>query len=319
MTKSFSGQTINKAELQTSGGNINVAGGNGGNYRLEVYVTPNNNRNGSSVSKEELQKRLDENYDLTVGVENNKVTAIAKPKKNNMDWRKSVSVSFKLFVQQNITTDLSTSGGNITLSNLSGNQEFRTSGGNLDIENLAGRIRGRTSGGNIDLTNVGEDIDLSTSGGNITAEKCNGKIKLATSGGSLRLSALKGDIDATTSGGSVHGNNIEGDLNTHTSGGNIDLEALNCSLETSTSGGNIDVQMNSLKGFVRINNSGGNINLRVPNKAMDLRLTGGKIKTDKLTNFSGSVEDEQIKGKLNGGGIPVTVDAGGGRINLTLQ
>src|SRR3954467_10460830 len=223
MTKSFSGQTVNKAELQTSGGNINVAGGNGGNYRLEVYVKPNNTRNGSSVSKEELQKRLDENYDLTVSVQKNKLTeianpkknkvnAIAKPKKNNMDWRKSVSVSFKLFVQQNITTDLSTSGGNITLSNLSGNQEFRTSGGNLDIENLAGRIRGRTSGGNIDLTNVGEDIDLSTSGGNITAEKCNGKMKLATSGGSLRLSALKGDIDATTSGGSVHGSNIEGDL-----------------------------------------------------------------------------------------------------------
>jgi hypothetical protein len=52
---------------------------------------------------------------------------------------------------------------------------------------------------------------------------------------------------------------------------------------------------------------------------MDLKLNGGKIKTDKLNNFSGSVDDEEIKGKLNGGGIPVTVDAGSGRITLTLQ
>ena len=79
------------------------------------------------------------------------------------------------------------------------------------------------------------------------------------------------------------------------------------------------MQMNSLKDFVRINNSGGNINLRIPNKSMDLKLNGGKIKTDKLNNFSGSVDDEEIKGKLNGGGIPVTVDAGSGRITLTLQ
>ena len=133
------------------------------------------------------------------------------------------------------------------------------------------------------------------------------------------MSNLKGDIDANTSGGNVHGNDIDGDLTTHTSGGNIHLERMNCSLETSTSGGNIDVEMTSLKSFVKVSNSGGNINLQVPNKAMDLNLRGGKIKTDKLSNFSGSVEDEAIKGKLNGGGVPVTVDAGSGRVTLTFK
>lgn len=319
MTKSLTGQTIKNVEVETSGGSIEIIGGSGGNNHLDVFVSANNSRNGESYSKEELQKRLDEYYTLTIKAENNKLTAIAKPKKNNMDWKKGVNVSFRLYIQQNVSTDLSTSGGSISLSNLNGTQDFRTSGGSLRVENLSGKTRGHTSGGSIDLSGSKDDIDLTTSGGSIDARQCNGNLKLSTSGGSLTLENLKGTVNATTSGGSVHGNNIEGALTTHTSGGNINLEQLNCSLETSTSGGNIDVQLNGLKDFVKISNSGGNITLSMPNKAMDLRLSGGKIKTDKLNNFSGSMDEDEIKGKLNGGGIPVTVDAGSGRITLALK
>jgi hypothetical protein len=318
MTKSLAGQTIKTVEVETSGGSIDVQGGTG-NYRVEVFVRPNNYRNGDNISKEEIQKRLDEYYELKISVEGNKVKAIAKPKKNNMDWKKAVSVSFKVYIQQNVNTDLVTSGGSINLSNLSGTQEFTTSGGSLHVENLTGKIKGHTSGGSIHLSGSKEDIELTTSGGSIEARNCSGKIKLTTSGGSLRLSDLKGSINATTSGGNVNGSTIEGDLIAHTSGGNINLDKLNCSVETATSGGNINVEVITLKGFVKIHNSGGNINLSVPNKAMDLNLTGGRIKTDKLTNFSGSIEEENVKGKLNGGGVPVTVNAGSGRVTLTVN
>jgi hypothetical protein len=319
MTKSLAGQSIKNVEVETSGGSIDVTGGTGADARVEVYVWPNNYKKGESISKEELQKRLDEFYEISINIANNKVTAIAKTKKRNMDWKKSVSVSFKVFVQQNVSTDLSTSGGSISLKNLTGTQNFTTSGGSLNVEKLSGKIKGQTSGGSIDLTDSKDDIDLTTSGGSIEASKCSGKIRLSTSGGSLKLSDLKGDINATTSGGSVDGDHIEGALVTHTSGGNIELEDLNCSVETSTSGGNIDVQITTLKGFVKISNSGGNVDLSLPNKAMDLNLAGGRIKTDKLNNFSGSIEEEKLKGKLNGGGVPVTVDAGSGRVTLTFK
>jgi DUF4097 and DUF4098 domain-containing protein YvlB len=319
MTKSLAGQTIKNIEVQTSGGSIEVTGQASGNNRIDVYVRPNNSNDNSTYSKEELQKRLDEYYDLTVKVENNKLTAIAKQKKNNMDWKKSVSVSFKIYTASNVSTDLSTSGGSISLSNLTGAQEFTTSGGSLLVEKLSGKIKGHTSGGSIHLDGCKDDLDLTTSGGSIEAKNCNGKIKLETSGGSLTLSGLNGQITATTSGGGIHGNDIDGALNTSTSGGSIHLQGLDCSLDASTSGGSIDVQMNTLKDFVKLSNSGGNITLTVPNKAMDLRLSGGKIKTDKLNNFSGSIEEDEIKGKLNGGGVPVTVDAGSGRVSLVLK
>ena len=62
------------------------------------------------------------------------------------------------------------------------------------------------------------------------------------------------------------------------------------------------------------------LRLQLPkNKAVDLDLAGGKIKTDHLDNFSGRMDEDEIKGKLNGGGIPVSVRANSGRIYLELK
>jgi len=302
LTKPLSKETFQKAELETTGGNITVKGVAVAEARLEVYVFPSND-NQRDLSKEEIQKKLDEYYDLNISVSDNKLTAIAKPKVHNMDWKRGVTISFKLFVPEQVSTDLSTSGGNIDLSNLTGGtQDFNTSGGNLDLNHVSGKITGRTSGGNIDLRNSKEDIDLSTSGGDVKAINCQGKIKLVTSGGS------------------VHGDQIEGELSAHTSGGDVHLDALSCSLETSTSGGDIDVSMVSLGKYVRINNSGGDIDLQVPkNQGLDLRLSGDKVRVPELNNFSGRKEENEIDGKMNGGGVPITVDGGSGRVSLTFK
>ena len=318
LTKSLAAETINSIEAQTTGGNITVTATGKAESRVEVYVTPNNGKT-NSLSKEEIQQRLAEEYDLSVTVSNNKLSAIAKPKNRNMNWKKALSISFQVFVTKNVSSDLTTSGGNIKLAGLSGTQDFSTSGGNLDLDNLSGKIIGKTSGGNIHVSNSKDDINLTTSGGNITAENSDGKIRLETSGGSLRLKKLKGSIKASTSGGNVDGEFIRDELDTHTSGGNISLRDMSCNLATSTSGGNISVEMTEILKYVTITNSSGNVDLQMPgNKGVDLKLRGGKIKTTSFSNFSGSVEDDLIDGKLNGGGSSVKVNAGSGRINLSL-
>lgn len=321
LVKSLANESLKSAEAETSGGNISVTGVAAAEARVEVYVRGNNNRNGDGrLSKEEVQKRLDDYYDLDVSVTNGNLTAKARPRQRNMDWKKSLSISFRIFVPQTISTDLTTSGGNIDLSNLAGNQKFTTSGGNLQLENMSGKSKGSTSGGNIYVSHATDDVSLSTSGGNIEAEDCTGTLHLSTSGGNLNLNRLNGDIDATTSGGNVTGEKIEGTLSAHTSGGNIHLEDLACRLETSTSGGHIDVAIKELRKSVNITNSGGDINVQLPKGiAADLNLQGRKVTNTKLDAFSGSVEDNEIRGRINGGGIPVTVRAGDGRVSLTFQ
>src|SRR5215203_4214836 len=283
MTKSLSNESVKSTEVQTSGGSITVTGVNSAaETKVEVYISSNMGKE-NTLSKEEIEKRL-QKYDLNVSASNNKLTAIAKPKERNMNWDKGLSISFKVFVLKTVATDLSTSGGSINLTNLTGDQKFSTSGGSLNIDNVGGKIDGRTSGGSIHLENSRDDIDLSTSGG------------------------------------SVNGRNISGELITHTSGGGIHLYDLACSLEASNSGGSIDIEIKELGKYVKISNSGGGIDLQLPkNKGVDLDLSGGRIKTDQLGNFDGSIDDDSLQGKLNGGGVSVRVRSSSGRINLAFK
>jgi hypothetical protein len=242
----------------------------------------------------------------------------AKRKNNTNDWKNSLSISFIVYLPENVSTDLGTSGGNINISTLSGKQVFKTSGGNLVCKELKGEIQGSTSGGNISIEDSRDNIRLSTSGGNITAENCTGNITISTSGGNLNLEDLDGIIKATTSGGNVTGETIKGELKASTSGGNVGLEDLFASVDASTSGGRVSVEIKELGKYVTLRNSGGSIDLTMPsNKAVTLDIKGSKINSSINGNFDGKIEDTRIRGTLNGGGIPVTVDAGSGRVSIT--
>lgn len=320
LQKSLAGESVQRIELETTGGNIYVAGVPAGEARLEVYVWGNHGNEDNGLSKEEIEKRLNEQYDLSISVNDHKLTAIAKPKVRNMNWRKGLTISFKAYVPQSVSSNLRTSGGNIALKNLTGTQDFHTSGGNLDVDQISGKLTGRTSGGNISLTDSKDDIDLQTSGGNIEAAHCEGNIKLGTSGGNLVLRLLKGTVHATTSGGSVNGEEINGELQTRTSGGNIRLRDMSCSLSASTSAGNVDVDMKDPGKFLNLSTSGGNISLQLPSgKGMDLKLYGEEVKANSLNNFQGQMDNKHIDGAINGGGLPVKVDNSGGRISISFR
>jgi DUF4097 and DUF4098 domain-containing protein YvlB len=156
-------------------------------------------------------------------------------------------------------------------------------------------------------------------GGGIEASRCSGNIKLTTSGGSLHLDSLKGTITASTSGGSIHGDDIAGELSARTSGGNVSLRQISGNLEASTSGGHISAEIIDPGKFITLSNSGGHIDLEIPKgKGFDLKLSG-KIKTEGLSSFSGTTEEESMHGSVNGGGTAVNVDAGGGRILLSFR
>lgn len=315
LVKQFDKAAISEVEAKTSGGSITVIGGNNSQSRVEVYVTANNNE---KLTQGEIQQRLDEDYELNVGVSGSKLSAVAKSKAQIRDWKKALNIAYKIYVPQRISSDLTTSGGSIHLENLSGSQKLSTSGGSLHLAKLSGKVKGSTSGGSIHLDDSRDNIELTTSGGSITATNSTGDLRLTTSGGSLELSNLKGSTVASTSGGGIRAQNVDGELKAHTSGGSIRMSGLTCSLETSTSGGNIDVAFRQLGNYVKISNSAGNVTLQLPkDKGLDLDLSGD-ITAASFANFNGNIDRHKVKGKLNGGGIPVSVGTSG-RIQLQLQ
>jgi DUF4097 and DUF4098 domain-containing protein YvlB len=316
LSKTFSKEAIKKVFARTSGGSITVEGG-ATTPKVEVYIQGNNGRD---LSKAEIKERLDEDYEMIVDVANDELTVSAKPKDKFFNWKRALNISFKVYIQEKVSTDLETSGGSIDMKNLTGDLYFSTSGGSLDLYKLGGKIKGRTSGGSIEISDSkGEYIDLSTSGGGVTAKNCIGKITLSTSGGSIRLEDLQGTVKANTSGGPIRGSEIKGSLTAHTSGGGIDLKALACSLDVSTSGGSMDIQIDVLTEYVTARNSGGNIRVALPsNKGVDLKLRADRISISNMSNFNGDKDEHSMDGKLNGGGVPVNIQTSGS-ISLALN
>jgi len=316
LTKNFDA-SVKNVKVQTSGGGITVEGISNGQTKLEMYVVPNDRHD--NLTKEEIQAKLEKDYSIEIITNNQQVSAIVKQKNRITNWRNELSVSFKLYTPTKINTDLHTSGGSISLTNVAGELDFKTSGGSLHLDHVGGKIDGKTSGGSIDVSDATSDIDLATSGGSISAKNCSAKINLHTSGGSLNLKNLNGDIKARTSGGSVHGKDVTGDIEAHTSGGNIDFENVSGSMDASTSGGNIDIDVTKLDKFLNLRNSGGSVHVTVPkNQGLDLDLKADRIRTKDFANFSGSVEDDKVKGKLNGGGAAVTIK-GNGSVHLAFK
>jgi hypothetical protein len=313
-TRSLANDGIKHVYVNTSGGSISVSGASDQQPHIDVYVT--GNRIGE-LTKEEIKKRLEENYILDIDIKNGELHATAK-NRHSMNWNnKSLSIGFKIYVGNQATTNLSTSGGSIHLDNLTGTQNFETSGGSISVDKVMGAVKGETSGGSISVSNTKPLIDMETSGGSITANNCQGMIKLETSGGSLNLTNLYGNINAQTSGGSVKGNNIDGELITGTSGGSVNLIAISGSVDASTSAGGIHVQMNKIGKYVKLDGNSGHVDLIIPKQGVDLDLRGDNVHLN-VTNadFSGRKEKEAIVGKLNGGG-PLVQVRGDGTVNLS--
>lgn len=313
VAKNFTSGSLKSVKVETSGGSITVMGDQPSGYKVEMYVRPNNWNGKQELSKEEIEERLD-NYDILIGTEGDKVVATAKRKNNDWDNKKSVSIGFKVYTPRKTTTDLRTSGGSIRISSLSGEQHFSTSGGSLKVEDINGPIYGKTSGGSIDINKCSEQMDLSTSGGSITASDLKGKINLRTSGGSINLNNLNGQVMAHTSGGSVKGEGISGSLDAGTSGGSVRLANVSGSVKANTSAGSIELTLTSLGEYVNLSTSAGSVRVTMPlDKGLDLNLRGNKVSIP-LKNFDGSAEKDRINGKMNGGGVPVTLSASAGSV-----
>ena len=280
LVKNFNLNNGGSLVTKTSGGSIKVTGTSGSQVKVEMFVRPANWRNRNEAPyKEALAK-----YNFDVRQDGNTVYAVAERKDKNWKWEDDgLNVSFEIQVPENITTKLNTSGGSISLANLTGNQEAKTSGGSITLKNVKGDAVANTSGGSISLSQYQGNLDAQTSGGSINLTDARGTLKARTSGGSIQLQKVAGDIDARTSGGSIH------------------------------------ADVTQLGKYLNLHTSGGSVHATVPKgQGLDLDLSGNRVKTT-LTNFDGESETNRVKGRVNGGGIPVKLSTSGGTTELTYR
>jgi DUF4097 and DUF4098 domain-containing protein YvlB len=281
--KSFTVQPGGTLKVETNGGGIRVEAAAGDTVKIVIHQKID------ATSEAEADALL-KDLTLTLEQQGADVTAIAKYDRDRpSSWFKwgswpPVRCEFAVTVPVTYNVDLKTSGGGITVGDLTGKVVTRTSGGGLKYGKITGDIDGHTSGGGIKL------------------EACTGEVALHTSGGGIHLGR------------------IDGPASVHTSGGGISVDAANNTLSAHSSGGPISVTFaGPLKGNCELNTSGGGIDVRVDAKSsfdLDARTSGGGVTSKVPVTVEGEMGRSKLVGKVNGGGPVLKLRTSGGGIHI---
>lgn len=277
-----------KMKISSSDGNIEVSAGNTKTAEV-LYIVRRNNKV-LQISRKELEKELK----VTVVHTGNSLDInVEYPKTQGFNWKDHMQVNFKITVPKETSCDLITSDGNVSLTGLALSQQCRTSDGNIAITSVGGDVVGRTSDGNISVKQISGAVEARTSDGNISVEDIKGNTQSVTSDGNIALSHITGDITVSTSDGDIAFTDVSG------------------SVKASSSDGNIRGNIVELKKSLAVRTSDGNISVTIPDRlGLDLDIKGESLNVT-LNNFSGTSDEKYIHGKVNGGGIPVSLTSDG--------
>jgi DUF4097 and DUF4098 domain-containing protein YvlB len=149
-----------------------------------------------------------------------------------------------------------------------------------------------------------------------------GRVNLRTGDGKIELAGLKGEIELHSGDGSENLESVDGKLHASTGDGHITAHGRFDELGIKTGDGHIEVRAeagSTLAAGWRLETGDGNVSLEIPGELaadVDLHTSDGHIDLDMPVTTEGAMRDGEIRGKLNGGGSPLTIHTGDGSIHL---
>jgi len=279
LSQEFAAAGIEELKLETAGLSVNISAWVENKVLIEIFAIRDNKV--LSPDDTQLRKKLEDlDFDLqqqgknfNFKVDQAKRTRI----KMSMD---NIVLLIKIQTPQNMSSEIQSTGGAVTIAGLHGNQHIRSNGGSMRIIQGLGTVRGDTQGGSILVDSYSGDMNLISSGGSVRVENFSGKLDINSAGGSLNLFDINGKISAVTVGGSIR------------AGFQEPLEDVNLA------------------------SKGGAIEASLP-KGLGMNvLFKGSIVVSNHLNFEGDSRKTQVKGTINGGGIPVVFETSGANVRV---
>jgi len=298
--KSFNVQSGGKLVVQLDRGSIEIRTADTTTAKIEI----SRKAGGAQAAAEKL---LQEHLVATTLSDNTvKVTSEFTGSKSTGWFGRSpdLRVNCIVTIPKRFDVDLTTSGGNVSVTELQGKAEARTSGGSMKFEKIGGPLSARTSGGSI------------------KAEQIQGAVELRTSGGNLNLMHIEGDLIGRTSGGSIQAEQLAGKVELKTSGGSIKISECKGPVDASTSGGSISAELLvQPSGACSFKTSGGSVKISLPETVaidVDAKTSGGHVSSAFAVATQDDAEKQahDLQGKINGGGPLLTARTSGGSIYL---
>jgi len=149
-----------------------------------------------------------------------------------------------------------------------------------------------------------------------------GRVNLHTGDGKIEVSSFKGEMDLRSSDGSQLIDAVDGRLSATTGDGHIRANGRFDELELKTGDGPVEVRAaagSSLSTGWRLETGDGSVTLEIPETLaadVDLHTGDGHIDVEIPVTTEGKLRENNVHGKINGGGNLMTIRTGDGSIHL---
>jgi hypothetical protein len=149
-----------------------------------------------------------------------------------------------------------------------------------------------------------------------------GRVDLHTGDGKIELANFKGEMQLHSGDGSEEIESVDGKLHATTGDGHIRANGRFDELRLKTGDGHLDVHAaagSALEAGWLLESGDGTVTLEVPETLaadVDLHTGDGHIDLDMPVTTEGKLRENEVHGKLNGGGNLLTIHTGDGSIRL---
>lgn len=149
-----------------------------------------------------------------------------------------------------------------------------------------------------------------------------GRVNLRTGDGRIELAGLKGNIELESGDGEVEVDAVDGNLRAKTSDGRIRAKGRFDLVDVKTGDGSVDLAAASgstMAGNWRLETGDGRVTLDIPEQLaadVDLHTGDGHIELEIPVTTYGKVHENEVRGKINGGGNLLVVRTGDGSIRI---
>jgi hypothetical protein len=147
-------------------------------------------------------------------------------------------------------------------------------------------------------------VDLHTGDGNIELANFKGEMQLRSGDGSQEIDSVDGKLHATTGDGHIRANGRFDELDLHTGDGRVEARA--------SAGSAVATGW-------RLSSGDGSVTVDLPDGLaadVDLHTGDGHIDLDMPITTEGKIRQNEVHGKLNGGGNLLVIHTGDGSIHL---